>query len=675
MTSVVPSDLVPGRTRSASAETSKSPKSSTLHQSLISNIVQGLLAEIRTLVQILDAASSNQEPLHKQLGMVALLFDSLAPMLPNFDSEIAPLIAEFCTITGTASTRASGTTSQSAALKESLARVLLKITESMRSLSQDTSSRVGAEILSHKLLDVLEKELSSLGSATSQLDRPSASLAPTPKARTFPRSLDPTDPSSSSKRATVVSPTLISPAEPPKSPGIFRRVLTMMTRPKSTIDGDYRQGDGVEGVEGSGGGGGGALTPNQSKSFLLETTNTIARLSKSLSKNTIHGGSANQLPAAADSPVEPVPKIDPSKLQEPELVIISTPKRIDPSTFQVPEDEKPTRVIKRSKSLREMTIDLKALAANIGKKASDDEMSAEEEAERRVKPIARSKSMMAKDNDVLLMRNEPNLPSTKSISRKQSTKRAVLPTNTTSSSHQSIAAALFGDPSIPLASGIVLSSKEHVRTFASQDDTKIKFHLVLSNLKMKIISQITQKTMIEIDLSKWEADSTIILNDLREDYKRTEMTEILRHKKNPNLYSVCAHTLMYSNLVPLGQVTIESPYKITVHTEKTAQSLSKPLFSLTGEIETGRFMIIGRAKDSRVQKDVGHSSGWVAKRSLKIGREEVCECRLEIEEHTFYDQGAHESSDEVHQVEDPLTKHSQLLMAGIALALAPKDIK
>ncbi|KAI8842384.1 hypothetical protein BJ741DRAFT_661066 [Chytriomyces cf. hyalinus JEL632] len=672
MTSVVPSDLVPGRTRSASAETSKSPKSSTLHQSLMSNIVYGLLAEIQSLVQILDAASSSQEPLHKQLGMVALLFDSLAPMLPNFDSEIAPLIAEFCTITGTASMRASGTASQSAALKESLARVLLKITDSMRNLSQDTSSRVGAEIVSHKLLEVLDKELSNLGSANLQPDRPSASLAPTPKARTFPRSLDPTD-ASSSKRPTDVSPTLISPTEPPKSPGIFRRVLTMMTRPKSAIDCDYKQGEGVEGVEGSGGGG--ALTPNQSKSFLLETTNTIARLSKSLSKNTIQGGSANQLPAATDSPLEPVPKIDPSKLQEPELVIISSPKRIDPSTFHVPEDEKPTRVIKRSKSLREMTIDLKALAVNMGKKASDDEMSAEEEAERRVKPIARSKSMMAKDNDVLLMRNEPNLPSTKSMTRKQSTKRAVLPTNTTSSSHQSIAAALFGDPSIPLASGIVLSSKEHVRTFAPQDDTKIKFNLVLSNLKMKIISQITQKTMIEIDLSKWEADSTIVLNDLREDYKRTEMTEILRHKKNPNLYSVCAHTLMYSNLVPLGQVTIESPYKITVHTEKTAQSLSKPLFSLTGEIETGRFMIIGRAKDSRVQKDVGHSSGWVAKRSLKIGREEVCECRLEIEEHTFYDQGAQESSEDVHKVDDPLTKHSQLLMAGIALALAPKDIK
>ncbi|KAJ3228955.1 hypothetical protein HDU81_005741 [Chytriomyces hyalinus] len=680
MTSVVPSDLVPGRTRSTSAET-KSAKTSTLHQSLISNIVHGLLAEIQSLVQILDAESSSQEPLHKQLGMVALLFDSLAPMLPNFDSEIAPLIAEFCTITGTASTRTSETTSQSAALKESLARVLLKITESMRNLSQDTSSRVRAEIVSHRLLDVLEKELASLGGSALIHDRPSSGNAATPKVRTFPRSLDTTD-ATSSKRPTVVTPielkpSLSSPTETPKSPGIFRRVLTMMTRPKSAIDCDYRHGEVIEVVQGSNSA---AVTPNHSKTFLLETTNTIVRLSKSLSKNAIQGGSANQLPAPTDSPVEPVPKIDPSKFQEQELVAATAvaaaaaPKTIDPSKFQVPEDEKPTRVVKRSKSLKEMTIDLKALAVAT-KKTSDDEMTAEEEAELRVKPIARSKSMMAKDSDALLMRNEPNLPSTKSIARKHSTKRAVLPTNTTSSSHQSIAAALFGDPSIPLANGIVLSSKEHVRTFTSQDETKIKFNLVLSNMKMKIISQITQKTMIEIDLSKWEAESTIVLNDLREDYKRTEMTEILRHKKNPNLYSVCAHTLMYSNLVPLGQVTIESPYKITVHTEKTSQSLSKPLFSLTGEIETGRFMIIGRAKDSRAQKDVGHSSGWVAKRSLKIGREEVCECRLEIEEHTFYDQGVQESSEEEHRAGDPLTKHSQLLMAGIALALAPKDIK
>ncbi|KAJ3233067.1 hypothetical protein HDU81_002527 [Chytriomyces hyalinus] len=214
MTSVAPSDLVPGRTRSASAETSKS--ANTLHQSLISNIVRGILTEIQCLVKTLDVATSNQELVHKQLEMVALLFDSLAPMLPNFDREIAPLIAEFCIVTASASTR-------------------------------------------------------------------------------------------------------------------------------------------------------------------------------------------------------------------------------------------------------------------------------------------------LKENDVLHMRNEPNLPNTKSLSRKESTKRAALPTNEVSSSP--VAAALFGDPSIPLANGIVLSSKEHVRTFSCEDDTKIKFNLVLSNLRMKIISQITQKTMVEIDLTKWETES------------------------------------------------------------------------------------------------------------------------------------------------------------------------
>ncbi|KAJ3230802.1 hypothetical protein HDU78_008098 [Chytriomyces hyalinus] len=648
MTSVVPSDLVPSRTRSASAETSKSAKSATLHQSLISNIVHGLVTEIQSLVKSLDVATTTQEPLHKQLEMVALLFDSLSPMLPNFDREIAPLIAEFCTV---ATIPASGTVSPSSALQESLSKVLLKITESMRDLSQDSSSRLSAEILSHGLLDVLEKELSILkeSSATSHQNQPVETPIPLPKPRTLPRPLNMAD---ASKRNTIAATTEMkpfsgistsSPAEP-KSPGVFRRVLKMMTRPKSSVDGDYKQGELMGRAESIGSG-----------------HSLFATLSKSLSRS----GSIHQLAAPTESPVEPVPKIDPSKFQEPESA--TSPRKIDPSKFQELEDEKPTRVIKRSKSLREVTSDLKALAVSIGVKASQDDMSLEDEEGRRLEPIARSKSMMAKENEILLMRNEPNLPSTKSMSRKQSTKTA-------SSSHHSIAAALFGDPSIPLASGIVLSSKEHIRTFSGQDDTKIKFNLVLSNLRMKVISQTTQKTMIEIDLTKWETESTIVLNDLREDYKRTEMTEIKRHNKNPNLYSVCAHTLMFSNLVPLGQISIESLCKITVHSENTSQALSKPVFSLTGEIETGRFMIIGRAKESRAQKDVGHSSGWVAKKSLKLGREEVCECCVEIEEHIFYDLGMDEFSDEAHHAEDPLTKHSQLLMAGIALALAPKDI-
>ncbi|KAI8839520.1 hypothetical protein BJ741DRAFT_706942 [Chytriomyces cf. hyalinus JEL632] len=655
MTSVVPSDLVPSRTRSASAETSKSAKSTTLHQSLISNIVHGLVAEIQSLVKSLDVETTAQEPLHKQLEMVALLFDSFSPMLPNFDREIAPLIAEFC---AAVTIPASGTVSPSSALKESLSKVLLKITESMRGLSQDSSSRLSVEILSHGLLDVLEMELSILkeSRATSHQDQPVETPIPLPKPRTIPRPLNIAD---ASKRNTIAATTELkpfigisasSPAEP-KSPGVFRRVLKRMTRPKSSVDGEYKQGELIGRAESIGSG-----------------HSLFATLSKSLSRS----GSIHQLSAPMEPPVEPVPKIDPSKFQEPESATF--PRKIDPSKFQELEDEKPTRVVKRSKSLREMTSDLTALAVSIAKKASQDDMSVEDEAGRRLEPIARSKSMMVKENDVLLMRNEPNLPSTRSMSRKQSTKRAALPTNTASSSHHSIAAALFGDPSIPLASGIVLSSKEHIRTFSGQDETKIKFNLVLSNLRMKIISQITQKTMIEIDLTKWETESTIVLNDLREDYKRTEMTEIKRHNKNPNLYSVCAHTLMFSNLVPLGQITIESPCKITVHTENTSQALSKPIFSLTGEIETGRFMIIGRAKESRAQKDVGHSSGWVAKKSLKLGREEVCECCVEIEEHIFYDLGMEEFSDEVHHAEDPLTKHSQLLMAGIALALAPKDI-
>ncbi|KAJ3030120.1 UNVERIFIED_CONTAM: hypothetical protein HDU68_010042 [Siphonaria sp. JEL0065] len=88
----------------------------------------------------------------------------------------------------------------------------------------------------------------------------------------------------------------------------------------------------------------------------------------------------------------------------------------------------------------------------------------------------------------------------------------------------------------------------------------------------------------------------------------------------------------------------------------------RPIFSITGEFKLGRFMIIGR-DESRRQKNVGNSSGWVA------ARDGVSECNFEIEEEVFYDQ--YEMA-EANMSGSILIRRSPLLMAGVVVALASK---
>ncbi|KAJ3066267.1 hypothetical protein HDU99_003897, partial [Rhizoclosmatium hyalinum] len=174
----------------------------------------------------------------------------------------------------------------------------------------------------------------------------------------------------------------------------------------------------------------------------------------------------------------------------------------------------------------------------------------------------------------------------------------------------------------------------------------------------------------------------ITVHDFRDGFKRTEIMEILRNPKNPNMFSVCAHTVMLSNLLPLGTIVIDSAMKITVHVESRGAINSKPVFSITGEISNGRFMVIGRDKNSRAQKQIGTSSGWVTKRKLKLVQNEYRECNLEIDDSVFSDQVNYNASSEEVDVlmsqlkeleTDTVTRLSQLLMAGIVLGLAPKE--
>ncbi|KAJ3202439.1 hypothetical protein HDU82_007356 [Entophlyctis luteolus] len=295
------------------------------------------------------------------------------------------------------------------------------------------------------------------------------------------------------------------------------------------------------------------------------------------------------------------------------------------------------------------------------------------------KPRLRSKSLVPADTAFLLVTNEP-LPRTKSV---KSMKGNQTNDPAINASRASIAAALFGDPNAS-----ILDSPADVpnipKIFSSNNqDHEVTLEVKMMGTKMKMYLRHSKMKVFEVDLSLWESKSQIKIHDFREEYKRTEIIELSRIPKYPNVFTVAGHTVMLSNLFPLGNIVIESPNKICMFNGLfNASYSSKPLFSITGEIKLGRFMVVGRDTESRAQQSLGSSSGWAVKRKLKLAGDENMECNLQICGSTWNDvAGACSNADqEISQNQmmeiqnDNVTRHSQLLMAGIALALAPKDV-
>ncbi|KAJ3125299.1 hypothetical protein HK100_010871 [Physocladia obscura] len=312
-----------------------------------------------------------------------------------------------------------------------------------------------------------------------------------------------------------------------------------------------------------------------------------------------------------------------------------------------------------------------------------------------LKPKIRSKSLTPADMAVLLISDTPPLPTKKAILNKQfkqdfhvSTPEGSRPNSKPASraaSNASIAAALFGDATTPIVDAVVLKPKQTALFFNQNDSEKReKLEANLANCTMRVLMKVSKRRIFEVDLKKWVSDNSITLRDFRDEYKRTEIMEILPTPKNPNVFSVIGHTIMFSNLLPVGSIFIESPYKINIYTESRGNILSgKPLYSLVGEIGNGRFMIIGRDKNSRAQINVGASSGWISKKKLVLLRDENVQCSLEIDDKILNDllDVDKPSQEEVsrHRMEEieknTVTRYSQLLMAGIVVALAPKDLE
>ncbi|KAI8830385.1 hypothetical protein BJ741DRAFT_652304 [Chytriomyces cf. hyalinus JEL632] len=225
---------------------------------------------------------------------------------------------------------------------------------------------------------------------------------------------------------------------------------------------------------------------------------------------------------------------------------------------------------------------------------------------------------------------------------------------------QLISSCLFGDPNMPVATVANLTTKEHTRTFNARNsaaEKSVALYASITGAKMKLFSQQTRKKLFDLDLTKWESDREIHIIDSREDFKRTEFIHVKKVPLSGNMYSVTADTDMKSNKFILGTATIESNVKITIHSEDNGVKSEKPTFSITGEFTLGRFMIIARDKTGRQQRNVGNSSGWVAKkRLLGFSRDVIRECNFLIDEILF---------NEVEPAQSPLC------MGAIALALAP----
>ncbi|KAJ3381872.1 hypothetical protein HDU84_004764 [Entophlyctis sp. JEL0112] len=295
------------------------------------------------------------------------------------------------------------------------------------------------------------------------------------------------------------------------------------------------------------------------------------------------------------------------------------------------------------------------------------------------KPRLRSKSLVPADTAFLLVTNEP-LPCSKSLKCIKDHQTEDLAAH---ASRASIAAALFGDPNVSILPSPVETSPISKLFPATKQENQVTVEVKMTGAQMKMHLRHSKKKVFEVDLSLWESKSIIKIHDFREEYKRTEIIEISRIPKYPNIFSVAGHTVMLSNLFPLGNIVIESPNKINMLKGLiNATPSSKPLFSISGEIKLGRFTIVRLDTELRAQENLGSSSGWAAKRKLKLAGEENLECNLQICGSTWNDVAdtCGNADDEISRKQlaeiqnDSVTRHSQLLMAGIALALAPKDL-
>ncbi|KAJ3075039.1 hypothetical protein HDU99_001614, partial [Rhizoclosmatium hyalinum] len=200
-----------------------------------------------------------------------------------------------------------------------------------------------------------------------------------------------------------------------------------------------------------------------------------------------------------------------------------------------------------------------------------------------------------------------------------------------SESTQSVSAALFGDPNMPMVEAV--KGKEAERAFrdSTVKENMTQLYASISSKSIKIFLQASRVRIFDVDITKWQNEGTIIINDLREDYKSTEVTEITKNTIKPNEYLVCAHTSMGSNQQPQGVIEIESDLKLVLHSIAS----KNPVFSITGEFPQGRFLVIGR-EDSRAQTKVGNSSGWTRRKGWSFS-ETTCECNFEISEEVLFD--------------------------------------
>ncbi|KAI9351403.1 hypothetical protein BDR26DRAFT_427445 [Obelidium mucronatum] len=648
------------------------------HSSKVSNILSNLVTETRVLMKLVGTVDvmgpgneqqqkTTREPLIKQVDCVLAIVDGLNQIIPNYATEISPLISEVTKAVNPPSKRRSFHVNTKAEkvvpAKVVIGALMLKLHEELRAMAADTKMAREMDI------SLLESLINEVGWIEPENTGNSLPILP----------------------EKSLTPTLPSPNPSAKSPSVIKRVLSMMARPKSAIE-SSRQKSSQDDVKQQS-----SLARSKSvnKGSNRSISNIVSAVSVSLSRAS-----------SRSNPNLDPPELDMSTLQkhkqkENESKMQAISKSISKSVVSLrrgrsvslkPNDEDqshswlpPTPSPVLSSASRKYSVD----SASGGGRDSDT-MDVKELEAIRARPIVRSKSLVPTDKDVLLLQNQPSLPSqnnkSKFASRKSLTaSRANLPSGppSTSASTQNLAAALFGDPNLPIADMPALNAKESIKKFSQADtDTSSKLEVNMTNNQMKFVMQRTKKKLFDVDLSTWETESNIKLHDLREDYKRTEIMEILRNPKNPNLYSVCAHTVMYSNLLPLGTIIVESENKITVHAESRGALNAKPLFSITGEISNGRFMIIGRSKASREQKVVGNSSGWVTKKKLKLVQSEYCECNLDIDESVLNDEVNYDrSNDEIDSMQSHLrdiqnntvTRFSQLLMAGIVLGLAPKE--
>ncbi|KAJ3024615.1 UNVERIFIED_CONTAM: hypothetical protein HDU68_007960 [Siphonaria sp. JEL0065] len=644
------------------------------HTSKVSIVLSGLVTETRVLMKLVGTVDvmgpgneqqqkTTREPLIKQVDCVLAIIDDLSQVIPNYASEISPLISDINKSVNPPSKRTSFRISTKVEKtfhpKVAIGALFFKLRDALRELAVD--SKVAKE-MDIEQLDVLIDEIG--WRETNILDPPtlpskSSSLLPSPTSRTELQ---------------------------PKTPGVIKRVLSMITRPKSAIE-PSRAKESQEDLKRPSNLARSKSAHNQSNKSINLTSGVSVSLSRSSSQSN-------------------------ASLEPPEYDMATLEKH--------KQKENDTKMNPLSKSLSRSVVSLKGRGRSVSLKASEedqgnswlpptpspvmskkdpndsgdspenDTMDMKELEAIRARPIVRSKSLVPTDKDVLLLQNQPSLPNNNNKSRFASRKSLVaskqslapaLPSP--SASTQNLAAALFGDPNLPIADMPAFNAKENIRKFGMTDSAHTaKIEVNMSNNQMRFSMQSSKKKIFDVDLSKWETESNIKLHDLREDYKRTEIMEILKNPKNPNLYSVCAHTVMYSNLLPLGTIIIESENKITVHVESRGALNAKPLFSITGEINNGRFTIIGRSKASREQKAVGSSSGWVTKKKLKLAQSEYCECNVEIDEAVLNDVLNYDrSNDEINSLQSQLkeiktnsvTRFSQLLMAGIVLGLAPKE--